>query len=193
MSIGGGSSGGGPQGADPGAGRSRVEPLPVFTIKYGFTGGTEPTWPTTMGDMVVDSGGNTWRAIRARICFGSVTGVFNNATFEDISRVEDAGYFQYGTLTWLSGYNQGLSIEIRGFTLEPSPTFSLLEAMPYPIEEDDQFQVTMGCARTRTACKSFGNFRNHRGFPDMPTEEKALATPNYTQQGQQKEEDDSGS
>jgi hypothetical protein len=58
-----------------------------------------------------------------------------------------------------------------------------LELMPAPIRIGDTFEATVGCPKTRNACQLFNNMDNHRAFPDMPTEERALQTPNVMNQG----------
>ena len=99
-------------------------------------------------------------------------------------------YWRYGLLEWLTGANAGLRVEVRAY--ENGGGFALLEQMPGEILIGDTYEVVAGCAKTRSACKAFDNIHNFRGFPDMPTEEKALATPNFTQNGKQKQEDDGG-
>ena len=187
MSILGG-GGSGPATQDPGLGKSNVEPLPVFLLKYGFTLGAEPTWPTTEGATVVDANGNTWTAIKAREAYGAATAVYDASIFEDTDRPEDATHFQYGVLTWLTGFNTGVRVEVSDFFKGPAPVFHMAEGMPNPIVVGDTYRVTVGCARTIGACKTFDNFRNYRGYNDMPTEDRALESPNYTQQGVQDED-----
>ena len=58
-----------------------------------------------------------------------------------------------------------------------------LELMPAPLAVGDTFEATVGCAKTRYQCQLFNNMDNHRAFPDMPTEERALQTPNVMNQG----------
>lgn len=104
-----------------------------------------------------------------------------------------AGFFKYGHLTWLTGKNAGLKCEVREHIVaDGAAVFQLVEAMPYKVQVGDTYTVTRGCPKTRAACKERGNLNNYRGFPDMPTEDKALATPNFTSRGEQKK-DDSGS
>lgn len=158
---------------------------PVLNIVYGNSGTTEPTWPTTLGQTVVD-GQVTWKAILAREMQGTVSSTFNRARFEarDLAWVDDR-YFQYGVVTWTSGLNEGFRMEVRQHRKGTGANFDLLEAMPFAIEPGDTFTVSPGCAKTRPACKGWNNIANFQGFPDMPTEDKALATPNYSSQGQQ--------
>jgi uncharacterized phage protein (TIGR02218 family) len=179
----------------PGKGQSRVVQTPSFDMKWGRSGGAEPNWPTHENATVTDANGITWKAILARRTKGTVTGIFGRANFSatGLAAYPD-DYFQYGVLTWLTGENAGLQIEVHAFKKLPSPNFELFEATPFAIQEGDTFEVLTGCPKTRTACKvRFNNMHNHRGFPDMPTEDQALATPNFSQQGTPKQEDSGGS
>lgn len=179
----------------PGKGQSRTVVTPAFQMKYGISGNAEPNWPASLNATFTDANGITWQAIRARRAKGTVTGVYGRGNFsaEGLSPYAD-DFFQYGVLTWLTGENAGLQIEVHAFKKLPSPNFELFEATPFEIVPGDTFEVVQGCPKTRTACKvTFNNNHNHRGFPDMPTEDKALATPNFSQQGVPKEQDSGGS
>ena len=171
--------------AHSGTGNAMVAQPAVRTLRYGKTGNTEPAWPTTEGATVVD-GEVTWQARLAREATGTVTGVYNRAVFDcrDFNTAYPNNYFQYGYLQWETGENAGFKMEIREYTRNPRPGFKLMEAMPYPIKPGDTFRAWQGCPKTRYACKEiFRNIDNMRAFPDMPTEDKALSTPNYSQQG----------
>jgi hypothetical protein len=149
------------------------------------SGGAEPTWPTTLYDTVAD-GGVTWTAIYARKTTGVVNGVLNGSVFQHTKTVYPNHYFQYGTLTWLTGANAGFECDIRdsgGVVNGSRPYIYALELMPNPVQVGDTFTATVGCAKTRFACQYFNNVDNLRAFPDMPTEERALATPNISNQG----------
>jgi hypothetical protein len=159
------------------------------TYARGLSGASEPNWPHTLGATISD-GDLVWKTIRARRLRGACTAVFSRSHFIDRTRIEPNHYWRYGMLEWLTGKNAGLRVEVRAY--EEGGGFALLEQMPGEIIEGDQYEVVAGCAKTRAACKVFDNIHNFRGFPDMPTEEKALATPNATQNGKQKQEDDGG-
>lgn len=178
----------------PGKGMARVVGTPAFNLKYGTSGNVEPNWPAANGAIFTDANGITWRAILARKTKGTVTGIFGRANFSSEGLVAyPDDYFQYGIIEWLTGENAGLKTEVHAFKKLPSPNIELFEAMPFIVSPGDTFTVSQGCAKTRTACRVFNNNNNHRGFPDMPTEDKALATPNFSQQGTPKEEDSGGS
>lgn len=193
MSFGGG-SGGETTTYRPGKGHAQVVVTPAFNMKWGRSGLVEPAWPETLGATFTDANGITWRAILARKTVGTVNGVYNRATLSaDGLNAYPENYFKYGVLTWLTGENQGVSVELRGHSTGARASLVLLEAMPNVIQPGDTFEIVAGCPKTRVACKIFDNINNHRGFPDMPTEDKALATPDFTQQGTAKKEDSGGS
>jgi uncharacterized phage protein (TIGR02218 family) len=121
---------------------------------------------------------------------GVVSGVFNRGQFIDVGRAELGPEWQYGLLTWITGQNAGYSGEIRAH--RSGGGFNFLEAMPFNIDVGDQYELIDGCALTLQACKDHNNILNFRGFPHMPTEERALTTPNISKQAQP-EEDDGGS
>lgn len=181
-------------GGDSTKGRVLVATPPALTVQYGVSGDTEPVWPLAAGATVVD-GGVTWEAIRSRRVSGTVTGVYNRATFEDRDFFDyyPDDYFQYGVLTWTSGENEGARMEVREFKRRPRAGFKLLEAMANEVKPGDTFTVEQGCPKTRFACRNlFANLNNMRAFPDMPTEDKALATPNFTSQGEQQKKESGG-
>lgn len=166
------------------------------TVKYGQSGSTEPTWPTTLG-ATITVGSLTYLTVRALETTGEVTGIYGHANCTGVLFRPDLyadGYFTYGVMEWLTGENSGVRTEIHRHSKVGADNFELLEAMPYAIQVGDTFKVLAGCDKTRTTCRTkFDNLFNHRGFPDLPTEDRALATPSYSQQGQQKKQDSGGS
>ena len=162
---------------------------PVVPTVMATSGATEPAWPTSEYATVVD-GEVTWTAVYARVAEGEVLGVLNPAVFQHNLTTYPHHYFQYGVLTWLTGANAGFTVDLRdsygvatvnGQTSRPY--IYTLELMPSPVQVGDTFEVTIGCPKTRYACQEFNNMDNFRGFPDMPTEDRALQTPNIMSQG----------
>ena len=99
---------------------------------------------------------------------GTVTSVTDRRQFIDSGRGEAAAYFTAGKLTWTSGANAGLSIEVTQFSA--GGEFQLFRPMPYDIAAGDTFSVYAGCQkRFQEDCISkFNNAINFRGFPDIP-------------------------
>ncbi len=162
------------------------------TYAVGQSGEDEPDWPTELDALVTD-GDLTWKTIYARRIRSTVTAAFSRSHFSDNSRTEPYEHWRYGVLEWLTGGNRGLKVEVRAYSNIGGGGFALLEQMPAEIMPGDEYEVVRGCAKTRLACKGFDNIHNFRGFPDMPTEEKALATANITSKGTQKKQDSGGS
>ncbi|MFP4615562.1 MAG: DUF2163 domain-containing protein [Thiohalorhabdus sp.] len=97
---------------------------------------------------------------------GEATAVTDQATFSDSGRSESEGYFDYGVVTWTSGDNEGLRMEIKGFDGEQ---FVLFEPMPYPIATGDTYEATPGCDKRLETCRDqYDNVINFRGEPYIP-------------------------
>jgi uncharacterized phage protein (TIGR02218 family) len=79
--------------------------------------------------------------------------------------VEADGYFVNGLLTWLTGDNKNLVMEVSAYE---DGQFSLFMPMLHRIQVGDTFKVVKGCVKTITACESFGNVLNFRGEPYIP-------------------------
>ena len=106
---------------------------------------------------------------------GSVTLVSDASLFYDSARSEADATFAYGLLTWLSGANAGLSMEVKSFA---GQRFTLWLPMPHDIAEGDQYQVTRGCDHRYETCRSvFGNLLNFGGFPHLPGVDRILNYP----------------
>jgi uncharacterized phage protein (TIGR02218 family) len=107
---------------------------------------------------------------------GTVTSQIHDDRTFVISVSQPDGYFQYGTLRFLSGNNANRKVEVLGYQ---ASRITLMERMPFPVSFGDQLEVVAGCDKLASTCKTkFNNLLNFRGFPFMPTEEEALETPN---------------
>lgn len=81
----------------------------------------------------------------------------------------DDGWFTAGKLTFTSGANAGLSVEVKRHNKDSAVTIELWQAMPQPIEAGDAFTVTAGCDKRFATChERFANAVNFRGFPHIP-------------------------
>ncbi|MES2983902.1 MAG: DUF2163 domain-containing protein [Pseudomonadota bacterium] len=105
---------------------------------------------------------------------GTVTAVEAAHAFSDSSKTQPNGYFSYGVVTFTSGANAGLSMEVREFS---SSRFGLFLPMAYAIEVGDTFTAIAGCDKVFDTCIGrFGNAVNFRGEPHVPGTDKMLET-----------------
>ncbi len=89
------------------------------------------------------------------------------------------GFFTAGRLTWTSGANAGLSVEIKEHRMADDVVrLSLWQSVPEPIASGDTFSITAGCDKTFVTCRDrFANTVNFRGFPHIPGNDFVVATP----------------
>jgi uncharacterized phage protein (TIGR02218 family) len=106
---------------------------------------------------------------------GAATAVASTRAFTDSTRLESDGWFDYGLLTWVTGSNAGLSVEVKSFA---SNTFALFDAMPNTIEVGDAYSARAGCDKRLATCKAkFANILNFRGEPFVPGPDSMLDYP----------------
>ncbi|WP_396189775.1 DUF2163 domain-containing protein [Flavobacterium sp.] len=102
---------------------------------------------------------------------GTVSSVTDNRRF-NTSLTNDDNYFNGGLLTWMSGPNLGLKMEVKTSTLQ-NGFIELQQQMIYPVSIGDTFSVYKGCDKTDATCKAgFNNIVNFRGFPYVPGRDK---------------------
>ena len=110
---------------------------------------------------------------------GSVTEAMQVAndrrSFIDTARTEAMSYFDNGKLTWLTGANAGLAMEVKTYTAIDGK-FMLYLSMPYAIELGDTYTVVPGCKkRFKEDCQTkFVNAINFRGEPHVPGNDAML-------------------
>ncbi len=107
---------------------------------------------------------------------GSVTATPDESgarRFIDAVRTEADGHFDGGKLSWLSGDNAGLMMEVQSFA---GGQFTLQLAMPYAIAPGDGYTATAGCRKRFTEdCQTrFDNALNFRGEPHVPGTDQML-------------------
>jgi uncharacterized phage protein (TIGR02218 family) len=100
---------------------------------------------------------------------GIISAKTNNLQFYSDNpeiKTKPQNYFNYGIITFTSGNNKGLAMEIKQFN---SGNFVLAMEMPYNIEVSDCFNAVAGCDKKfKTCCENFNNCRNFRGEPHLP-------------------------
>lgn len=81
---------------------------------------------------------------------------------------QTGNYYDGGVLTWRSGLNQGLSMEIKDINTT-TKIITLFLMMPFAIAEHNQFDILPGCDKVLATCRDkFNNVVNFRGEPYVP-------------------------
>lgn len=103
---------------------------------------------------------------------GTITGVTSNRVFSDSGRAEADDYFNYGVITFTSGDNNGLSMEIEAFGAGQFTTFL---AMPYDVAIGDTYSAVSGCDRKLETCRDkFNNVLRQKAFSFIPGRDELL-------------------
>ncbi len=89
------------------------------------------------------------------------------------------GWFTAGKLTFTSGANDGLAIEVKTHRRDDDGvSIELWQTMPEPIAPGDTFVVTAGCDKRFATCRDrFDNTVNFRGFPHVPGNDFVVSVP----------------
>ena len=110
---------------------------------------------------------------------GSVASVESTSTLvaDGLDDFAD-GVFTGGKLTWSSGGNAGLAVEIKEHRLASGHARLVLwQAMPEAIVAGDTFSIAAGCDKRFATCRDrFGNVVNFRGFPHIPGNDFVIAS-----------------
>jgi uncharacterized phage protein (TIGR02218 family) len=95
------------------------------------------------------------------------------------------GWFGAGRLTWTSGANAGLLVEVKAHRLlGAGAEIELWQRAAKPIAAGDGFSVTAGCDKRFATCREkFANVPNFRGFPHMPGNDFVLRIPRQGEPG----------
>jgi uncharacterized phage protein (TIGR02218 family) len=104
----------------------------------------------------------------------AATSTFTASGLDDF----DDGWFTAGKLTFISGSNSSLSVEVKSHRKGSVVSLVLWQAMPEPIAAGDAFIVTAGCDKRFETCRNrFNNAVNFRGFPHIPGNDFVIAHP----------------
>lgn len=96
------------------------------------------------------------------------------------TRAVDA-WFNGGVVTFETGSNKGVSMEVKSWT-QDSGQLELFLSLPFNIEPGDIFRVYPGCDKSRVSCAAiFANIINFRGFPDIPGQDDLYRYPDARQ------------
>jgi uncharacterized phage protein (TIGR02218 family) len=104
------------------------------------------------------------------------TGSVSFVTSPSVFRIDLAGnpannYYDFGVITFTSGLNSGLSMEVQSqyaFNATEDALFLPLP-MPYTVQVGDTFSIVAGCDKRSITCRTkFNNIVNFRGEPFVP-------------------------
>lgn len=149
----------------------------------GTTSSSPVTYDPTIGNTTTD-GTAVFTARTAWTRSAVVASVVDtNRTFtititESRANVDD--WFKFGAVTWDTGSNAGLTMEVKSW-LHSSNTVELFLEMPYVIQVGDKLGIYAGCDHTLlkvNGCKTkFNNVRNRRAEDYVPGLDAFVAYP----------------
>lgn len=119
---------------------------------------------------------------------GTITARIDDRTMT-ISITRPTAYFNYGVITFTSGLNNALRMEIKKHLT--TGVIELFQPMPYTVAVGNTFSIVPGCNKTHASrvvkvanvdttqwygdCKDkFSNLVNFRGFPGVPGYDKMM-------------------
>lgn len=116
----------------------------------------------------------------------TVTGTVDSASglrnFTDAARVEAAGYFTRGRVTFTSGANSGVTVEIKEHS--SGGAFELWPRLPFTLVAGVTYSMIPGCTGLHESsggtngCTAWDNERRHGGFAKVPGGDKRGAAAN---------------
>lgn len=111
----------------------------------------------------------------------TISDVADNRLLQTTSLVGFAtDWFTRGTVTWTSGANTGIKMEIKSHRLRSgTATVELWQQMRKAVVAGDTFSIQAGCDKLFTTCRDkFQNAVSFRGFPHMPGNDFVMSYPN---------------
>lgn len=107
---------------------------------------------------------------------GSISAVTSRRVFDvtgvSVPSGEEADWFTFGKLTFTSGQNDGLSMEVKSFN---GTAVELMLPMPFDVAASDTFDIVAGCNKSLGACRyRFDNVLNFGGFPHAPQSDDVI-------------------
>lgn len=110
---------------------------------------------------------------------GAVSVVNTALMFSDAARGEASGLYNFGKISFTSGANAGLSMEVKDYILQSGVggVFTLVLPLPYPLQAGEGYEVSKGCDKTLATCSGrFNNIVNFRGEPFVPGLDRMMET-----------------
>lgn len=103
---------------------------------------------------------------------GSVDSITDNQNFIITGFTQNnTGWFDYGRLTFTSGLNDGITLEIKSHVVESGDhVLKLWLKPPFDVAVSDTVILKAGCKKsfTQDCVQKFDNAINFQGFPDIP-------------------------
>lgn len=99
----------------------------------------------------------------------TISSITSNSAFSSsaMSGLVADNFFNGGKMTFTSGANDGLSMEVKGYSA--SGDFVLQQPMPFDLNNGDEFSVYAGCNKSLAHCRDkFNNVVNRRAFDFLP-------------------------
>jgi uncharacterized phage protein (TIGR02218 family) len=117
---------------------------------------------------------------------GTIGGLRGVSAFRALGLNDYAdGWFTAGKLTWTSGPNSGLAVEVKSHRVgADGVVLELWQTMPELLAPGDAFVVTAGCDKHFDTCQAkFDNAVNFRGFPHIPGNDFLVSYPTEGEAG----------
>ena len=142
-------------------------------------GTTAATMPVYGGSSVTDGGAVFSKDTNPFTREGIVTESDGARVFRAVvsePRAVDA-WFNGGLVTFETGDNAGVSIEVKDWT-QSNSQIELFLSLPFNIQPGDLFRIYPGCDKSRISCAAiFNNILQFRGFPDVPGQDDLYRYP----------------
>lgn len=145
----------------------------------GTTAASAPSYNPTVGGTTMD-GTAVFTTREAWTREAAVATVTDNRIFS-ITVDEDrdvSGWFDQGLVTWVTGNNAGLSMDVKTWTKTGADAGDvvLFLKMPFDVQVGDDLLIHPGCLKRRDedCLTKFENVVNFRGEPDLPGRDEAL-------------------
>jgi len=104
---------------------------------------------------------------------GTITAVSDNSSFADSALTDADNTYRYGSITFTSGDNNGVSMEVK--TSLAVGAITTFQPLPFDVEVGDTFSIVQGCDKFQATCNTtYSNVDNFRGFPDIPNSDEAI-------------------
>jgi len=136
----------------------------------------EKTCRYTLGDArcTVDLGPLT---VAAAIADVTTVGLDKRLKFRVDALTDADGVYDDGKMTFTSGANNGLILEVQLWTLAAKDIVLYLPT-PFDLVVGDTFNIVPGCDKLKTTCDTkFTNLPFFGGFPFIPGNDRMLQTP----------------